>query len=641
MATTLRRKKTSRYWKPATLKTRDRALFVLCRDFTRTGRVLSGDFRLIAKTTPSGSFPAWSLGPEIWVNKQTATPMVTYEDYGVMQGLCEHEMAHVMFTPTVAQMQAAVKLRQWNATSLLAEKLQAQNDPTFTHAWNILEDARIETMLVAEYPTMREYLTLAFLHYCVGDGSHMDEVFLFARGRRYLSRRLRARARRKFKSQKHVAEISRLIDEYRVLNMRSGPDIESAFHYVNRLALILKEIDPPGNSNHMCNGVQVALQRGLNTDPKGGGGADAKTQDAILVKVHEEDQQAGSGTPDDEKNDEPAQTGAPGAAGSDDKKGKDDGKSKSDKPGHGVGGGDDDDDSKSDEAIVAEERAIVADSQRVRQDMRGLKRIVMSSDPLDPDTMRQAQWEDRAPQHLPPIVRKVMKELRRIEEDADPHWLTHTTSGRLNMGRAMRTEDPFADDLYDEWREGQLTAADMELVVLLDVSPSMQGHDEILSHAAWVIKRACDTLRVACTEMIYSGHHAIVYGPKDKATQKWPRLRPGGATTAPGSALVESHRVLATSKKRHRALVILTDGSWDSSVPHAVKGDFEVCEDIIDDLNRRGVMTAVAFLETSDSQYVSQEGRRHRCQALRNITRVDDFPLFVRDQLVTELHRRV
>lgn len=649
MSTTAQRKKAAS-WKPAVPDKRRRALEVMQASFTRTGRVLSGNYDLRAHVHRDrwAPAPAWSDSDNIWVDQQQATPMQTEQDYGTMMGLNYHELAHVIWTPSVREMDA----RGGAKMARVLKQAGVPANQTYLLAWNLLEDARIETLIVGMYPYLKDYLTLTFIHYIIGDGSKVDELFLFSRGRRYLPRPLRVRARRKFKSKKHLRAISRIIDEYRLLNMRKGADLDRGHELVIELVDILNEITPPPVFNHVCSGHQLASARDIGPMNKGEGSAAAT--DGVIVKVKKAEEQ--TDTENTESTEQATTSGGAGDGAGEKGQGNTEGDSGSgDGKGEGKQAGgngkghleaDSDDESKTDAELVADAAAGAAGSERIKADMRGVLKVVAQSDNLDPFTPRNSGRVHVIPPELPILVRKTTRELRRIEEDSDPHWKTHTTTGRLNMRRAMRNPD--GDDLHDEWAEGQMVGTDMELVVLLDVSSSMSQHEDALGRASWVIKRASDVVRVTCTVLAYSSSdgrspaHSIVYGPKDRAEgNAYPRVPTAGGTT-PATCLNEAHRVLALSKKRHRALVIMTDGAWTIQSPNSVVrqsgGRFVNCHDIIDDLNARGVLTAMALLGmTVTEEYIDYY--RHHCQTFKSIRTLEELPGFVRDQLVTELKR--
>lgn len=106
-------------------------------------------------------------------------------------------------------------------------------------AWNLLEDQRIETLMVAKYPPVRHYFTAAVMEHLIGavrkSSSQMQprtnedfmqrrrvaaQIWLFIYGRRYLPWSLIAEARKEFQecygaTDEQMTELELIIDTYR------------------------------------------------------------------------------------------------------------------------------------------------------------------------------------------------------------------------------------------------------------------------------------------------------------------------------------------------------------------------------------------------------------------------------------------
>ena len=110
-------------------------LNALCRVYEQADRVLSGD-PVIVKVVPDGPAPAWSDGASISINASQIEDM-DLETLTQVNGLNYHELAHHLYTP-----RRGTDLMKWVL------------DNNYMQAFNMLEDQRIETLLVARYPSI-------------------------------------------------------------------------------------------------------------------------------------------------------------------------------------------------------------------------------------------------------------------------------------------------------------------------------------------------------------------------------------------------------------------------------------------------------------------------------------------------------
>jgi len=184
-----------------------------------------------------------------------------------------------------------------------------------------------------------------------------------------------------------------------------------------------------------------------------------------------------------------------------------------------------------------------------------------------------------------------------LKDDSEPGWLKRTDSGRLNVRRLLGGSD--ADELFDRYEPGMMDASELELVLLLDVSSSMNGKLTALGEATWAIRQAVDDLEGRCTVFTYdSGPHRVLADASARPDGRMfvPQALGG---TAPLTALTEAFRLIAGSDAKNRLVVILTDGSWTGTTQS---------ETVIRAMNEHGVTTVCALLgaggmfghETSD-----------------------------------------
>jgi hypothetical protein len=177
------------------------------------------------------------------------------------------------------------------------------------------------------------------------------------------------------------------------------------------------------------------------------------------------------------------------------------------------------------------------------------------------------------------------RELERVKADNDPGWERVTNSGRISTSRYMRGAP--LDEAFDRWQIGRDDVSDIEAVILLDSSGSMDHIMGKASDAMWGIKRSLDAINASCTVVTYdSGEPQMLYKADEKATASVKYANPSGGTN-PKLAVKFATRVLAESSRTVKVLFSITDGEWGSS------DDVDMQ---IRTLRQSGVLTAFALV---------------------------------------------
>lgn len=176
-------------------------LTTMARVFTRADRVLSGE-QVTCRLTDeaNNSAPAWSDGKTITFNVPHVGTVTSVDDIIKVTGLNYHELSHILYTPRTH-------------TALVKKVRQKGIFPAF----NMLEDQRIETLLVTKYPSTKPFFVACFMRYLLANRDQWTRVFPLAHGRKYLPKEVRDQTQARFKDQALVADFIRVIDEYRVL----------------------------------------------------------------------------------------------------------------------------------------------------------------------------------------------------------------------------------------------------------------------------------------------------------------------------------------------------------------------------------------------------------------------------------------
>jgi hypothetical protein len=161
---------------------------------------------------------------------------------GQLRGLNYHELAHCLFTPK----------RTSSLLKMLSEEVKTTtNSSVSAHLpkiFNLLEDARIESLFVAKYPASQYFFTDAVMKYIANNPSTFS--FLLMDGRKYLPLELRKAFREALIASQSISEkdldlLSDLNDTYRSLSLtpsacKKGNEDKIAFEICKKYLAILE-----------------------------------------------------------------------------------------------------------------------------------------------------------------------------------------------------------------------------------------------------------------------------------------------------------------------------------------------------------------------------------------------------------------
>ena len=172
--------------------------------------------------------PAWSSESSIWLSEPQLPDLLTPHGVLVAKGLALHELGHILFTPRNAT--------QWSRT-VRAEGLQS--------AMNILEDMRLESMLVARHRgSVSPWLTALILHYLLADTKTIPMAFPLIHGRKFLPVAIRQDVRDAYEHQHIVPDLVRIIDEYRKVILPR--DTDRSLDLIREFKRVLDSVKPTG-----------------------------------------------------------------------------------------------------------------------------------------------------------------------------------------------------------------------------------------------------------------------------------------------------------------------------------------------------------------------------------------------------------
>ena len=564
-------------------------LQTLCRTYEQADRVLSGD-PIIVNVVPDGPAAAWSDGASITLNASEIND-IDLETLTQINGLNYHELSHHLYTPR-------------SGTDFI--KWVVQNG--YMVSANMLEDQRIETLIVARWPSVTPYLTATVARWLGNTPEEMTANYMLVRGRRYLPVEIRQEFRDLFSHPQLIPAIIDIVDEYRLLafprDYARGKELIKRF---NDEVIGNFDMDTPlpkgpngcSNRDPMKKG-RPEPGKAQEKDAQRAGGMGKAESDYVPVDSDEAanpanfDATASKADADPNTNNtrhtpQTAQqaldmreaiknVNAPSSVGS----------------GHhdSLGG------------IPASlndmlEKAIsdVMARKDVIADVKTKQKVIVGGDGDYTDSVRKGKFDNTpVPAQAMQTYRRFARELERLRDECEPGWVRETPSGRLNVQRVLRGCE--IDEAFDSWDEGT-DGADLEAVILVDRSGSMSGsNDRDASIACWTIKRGLEQIGAPVTVYAFDDRAEVAYTRKELTNKTNYKFIFGNGGTDPYTSLLAAEQLLMASRKKNKMLFIVTDGVFDA----------EKNDEIISRISKRGILTAMTLI-MSDRDIAYYEAR--------------------------------
>lgn len=532
----------------------------LARELRITNQILSADLDAV-DIVDGGPAPAWTTldGDRITFALVQMPFPADRVSVAVWLGTNAHELGHVLFSPRRG---SALMQRVIEAESIYLRGIVGLH--------NIVEDQRQERLLLARFAPWRAYLTAALGHHLKAD--HETAWLLFA-GRTWLPASVRAEAKANFTARYGAASadtVAEIVGDYQRLTDPGDTEAQEAWELLGRLHDLFGTNVP--QPPHRCTPME-------------------------------------SGEPDAD----PDTTNAPAAA-DEDEDGAEEAEGGEGAPGEGNGQGE-----AQEGAGEAQEAAEGTEGASAGRGNRRARQAAMRSDILDAaadqldndeaaavdidnilDALRDGRAGDGADGAEPvgkssaataaahALHREIGDALLELKDANEPGWERRTDSGRLNVRRLLNPHAE-ADTLFDRYAPGQMDANELELVLLLDVSGSMDTRLPALAEATWAIRHAVDDIDGTATVITWDdGAHRVLAATGQRPDARMFTPAAGGGTN-PVNALTEAYRLIADSRCRNRLVVILTDGDWSNTTAQRA-------EEIIAAINAAGGVTVCALL---------------------------------------------
>jgi len=530
--------------------------------------------------THDNNVPAWSDADNIWFNKDEMGDLTDPGNVTALKGLSLHEISHILLTPRTG--------------SNLAKDVQRLG---LWSSFNALEDQRIEMFMTKRFGNVSDWLTATVARFIAGDPKQHSVAFILTHGRKYLPRELRDEIRKMYENPQDVVELASLIDRYIVLNLNDPKNYPTALSIIQRYNELVGNITPPATSKNWgatpTSWDRIADPNGHNHRKTG----EWKSSKSKPMSKAEQEKLAQRVAGDVANDGDPAE-------------GLGQGKSLGNDGDPSEGGG-----------ASAGSGVLIDIAQRALDDViqRKAKEIANTIRQFNGDidlTSKQVPAPPRMtwPRNETPSLGAVSaaksfaNELMRLKADFDPGWNRRTDVGRLNVQQYMSGAE--LDECFDEWDNGREDAVDVECVILMDASGSMGELIKPTFESMWAIKRAMDKINASTTVVKFESSTEQVYSASERATHLVRSGYAGGGTEVL-SGLNYARSVLAESNRAIKICIAITDGYWY---------DGKRADEILQQLRRGGVLTALAYIDTGYYQSSDLTIDSHGCEVAVNIT---------------------
>lgn len=527
--------------------------------YSKADTIITGDSIMVTVDSENEiNTPAYNDGKAITFN---ASLLEDINDTTItsLHGFNYHEVAHILFSP-----RKGGELGRW----------VEQNG--MRRPYNILEDSRIERLLIAKYPSTRFYLEACITEYLLkGDPASWKDYFYLVTGRKYIDLEVRQALADRFIASYGVevaTDIARITHAYRDLVFPA--DYDKAIELITQMSKYTgKDDEPPllqgSGSGHEDREVA-----------KNGRPTSGKEQKQLQDRA--EQMERGSGSEELSEKQKELQ-GSEGDIKNPETNGE----------------------------VSQEEKDLrdklnkrldsIIKSEQVKGGTAEIRNAI-DANTEQGSTVKQCSYRDeRVDKATLEVADRFAFELERLRIENDPMWRLEQPVGRLNVARTIHADINDIDRLFDRWDTGN-DNRDIEAVILLDNSGSMSYRMSEALQATWVIKKALEAIDSRVTVFRFNNDGRLLYGADDKATPNTYRYIGSNGGTNPYQALMESERILSNSDRNIKLIFTVSDGGWDNS---------QACDEIMARMNDIEGAISVSVLLGDFTYYYREYGAQY------------------------------
>lgn len=470
---------------------------------------------------------------------------------GETRGLFHHELGHIRFTVPFKTL-----------TEMAGQPLPSVpgSKAALHHAWNILEDQRMESAVVEESPHIASYLTVLVLR-LIATEDRLGLNYPLLAGRWYLPADVVQESARRYavlNGQDQADAVRDCIDRY-----MSATDAESMVAEVFEMNRLTQGEALPGFDDH----------QGLaESDDEDSGNPQEKLRNSV-TSLDDHDDEPEPALPADDEDEKKEDEGDTSGSGS----GEDEGDSKPEKDEDGAGSNNSDSDSKDDsksaetgqdESKGGEPQDRVQDAldkalddwekdQTLTSDVASINEASKHGDTLPYYQHVKVSKNDETNATARRLSIEITEAFRTATADSAPLWVGQQRQGVLDVLR-YTTRQAGDMEVFRRYQEYGDPGANLKVTVHLDVSVSMEGTGEALGGAAWAVKKAGTDLNIETEVYVFNSDAHAIYLSKD-TPDYIPNIEATGGTNP--TDLFAATLSDEAEQEQHLVL-IMTDAAW-------------------------------------------------------------------------------
>lgn len=468
-----------------------------------------------------------------------------------MKGVFQHELGHLRFTVPFRTL-----LDQTQSVRDAKEVVPPQGN--LHRMWNVLEDQRMESAVVASVPRIAGYFTRMIAEHILGGEDQWDRSWLLLAGRQYLPVEVRAESRRRFTVRandngERADQWLTIVNAYKQADSLDDmmQSVIDACEFMNG------EDIPETGSRHDGYWTQVSEDE---AQEKASNGASTPVEEDLSSEQDDESEDAGHGKSEGDE----SESSGEGDQSSDSQPSSD---SDGDGPAQGVTTAPTEakPEQAEDNFQKALEDALKQSESQVRNDKENheIARNVAStvgSDSLSDITYIGTDMPEEMVSSANSTAIGIERALSDFVTTSRPVWRNHQEEGAIDA-LSYRTKQVGERDFYRDLDGVANEGLDVHVSMLCDVSVSMGGQPMLaLSEAVYATALACQNLGIGSSYTLWSdsGQTHRIWSDGNVAPQVWPTL--GG--TDPSDALDDLDNHNEEGASNHLVLVF-TDGEWN------------------------------------------------------------------------------
>lgn len=461
---------------------------------------------------------------------------IAKESLATLRGLNYHEVGHIMFSPGVKEVNGKIlrKVSELSSKHIMSS-WDAERQMKNLH--NILEDCRIENLMVKLYPKLGEVLKVPLYRLILNNKRIMSDSVnqtLFIWGRKYVPLKLRKKV--------YDPELSPLIDKF-----LTSTSLDERIDVVAEIMLKIKNkpVDTP------------YVDGGYSKDEKLKKWEDIEqnASEELKKQIEEEEEQMKE-QEEESKESEDEETEA-------EEEGEED---------EGVGEGEEEEEGEGEgEGEEGEET-----------EERGEDIFTLLEDWLDDNEERiegevleehlswgkgAASWTNQPPAYAQDLnlAQQLAQVFEILKTQAKAGWDTGQRAGRIDLRAAMRAtmrkqKLGYMDSrIFRRYRPDREKALKMDVCFVVDVSASMEGLVDKALSIQWAIDYAVRRAG-GKTSLIFFSDDAKLAKSWNQSNVRVPRLSYGG--TYPASGFELYLRELLSGAEGNKVLFLISDGDY-------------------------------------------------------------------------------